>query len=132
MRTSAVPLSDIKIRNLKSGDKAYKVSDFGGLFILIKVSGAKSWRFKYRIDGKEKLLVTGNYPAVTVAKARLARDAAKALLADGVDPNEAKQKIGKFGWKPTDRPPKRSATPFSPSSARRESRQQHYQRPNIT
>jgi len=86
-----MPLSDIKIRNLKSGDKAYKVSDFEGLFILIKVSGAKSWRFKYRIDGKEKLLVIGDYPAVTLAKARLARDAAKALLADSVDPNEAKQ-----------------------------------------
>ncbi len=86
-----MPLSDIKIRNLKSGDKAYKVSDFEGLFILIKVSGAKSWRFKYRIDGKEKLLVIGDYPAVTLAKARLARDAAKALLANCVDPNEAKQ-----------------------------------------
>ncbi|WP_386682743.1 tyrosine-type recombinase/integrase [Loktanella sp. R86503] len=91
MRTPTMPLSDIKIRNLKSGDKAYKVSDFEGLFILIKVSGAKSWRFKYRIDGKEKLLVIGDYPAVTLAKARLARDAAKALLANCVDPNEAKQ-----------------------------------------
>jgi len=91
VRTPTMPLSDIKIRNLKSGDKAYKVSDFEGLFILIKVSGAKSWRFKYRIDGKEKLLVIGDYPAVTLAKARLARDAAKALLADSVDPNEAKQ-----------------------------------------
>ena len=50
-----MPLSDIKIRNLKSTDKAYKVSDFEGLFILVKVSGAKSWRFKYRLDGKERL-----------------------------------------------------------------------------
>ncbi|WP_183529537.1 tyrosine-type recombinase/integrase [Yoonia ponticola] len=86
-----MPLSDIKIRNLKSSDKAYKVSDFEGLFVLVKVSGAKSWRFKYRIDGKEKLLVIGDYPAVTLAKARQARDMAKAQLADGIDPNEAKQ-----------------------------------------
>lgn len=86
-----MPLSDIKIRNLKSRDKAYKVSDFEGLFVLVKVSGAKSWRFKYRIDGKEKLLVIGDYPAVTLAKARQARDLAKAKLADGIDPNEAKQ-----------------------------------------
>jgi hypothetical protein len=86
-----MPLSDIKIRNLKSRDKAYKVSDFEGLFVLVKVSGAKSWRFKYRIDGKEKLLVIGDYPAVTLAKARQARDIAKGQLADGVDPNEAKQ-----------------------------------------
>lgn len=86
-----MPLSDIKIRNLKPGDKAYKVSDFEGLFVLVKVSGAKSWRFKYRIDGKEKLLVIGDYPAVTLAQARKARDLAKSQLADDIDPNEAKQ-----------------------------------------
>ena len=73
-----MPLSDIKVRNLKSTDKVYKVSDFEGLYILVKVSGAKSWRFKYRIDGKERLLVIGDYPAVTLAKARQARDVAKA------------------------------------------------------
>ncbi|WP_246252387.1 tyrosine-type recombinase/integrase [Parasulfitobacter algicola] len=86
-----MPLSDIKIRNLKSTDKAYKVSDFQGLFILVKVSGSKSWRFKYRIDGKERLLVIGDYPAVTLAKARQARDIAKSQLANGIDPSEAKQ-----------------------------------------
>lgn len=86
-----MPLSDIKIRNLKSRDKPYKVSDFEGLFILVKVSGAKSWRFKYRIHGKERLLVIGDYPAVTLAKARQTRDIAKAQLADGMDPSEAKQ-----------------------------------------
>ncbi|RBW42881.1 hypothetical protein DS901_11575 [Loktanella sp. D2R18] len=86
-----MPLSDIKIRNLKPREKAYKVSDFEGLFVLVKVSGSKSWRFKYRIDGKERLLVIGDYPAVTLAKARQARDIAKAQLADGIDPSEAKQ-----------------------------------------
>lgn len=86
-----MPLSDIQIRNLKLKEKAYKVSDFEGLFVLVKVSGSKSWRFKYRIDGKEKLLVIGDYPAISLAQARKARDAAKAQLADGVDPNDAKQ-----------------------------------------
>ena len=86
-----MPLSDIKIRNLKPKEKAYKVSDFEGLFVLVKVSGSKSWRFKYRIDGKEKLLVIGDYPAVSLSKARQARDLAKSQLADGVDPNDAKQ-----------------------------------------
>ena len=86
-----MPLSDIKIRNLKSKDKAYKVSDFEGLFVLVKVSGSKSWRFKYRTDGKEKLLVIGDYPAISLAQARKVRDAAKAQLAEGVDPNDAKQ-----------------------------------------
>ena len=71
-----MPLSDIKIRNLKAGEKPYKVSDFEGLFILVKTSGSKSWRFKYRLDGKEKLLVIGDYPAHSLKQARQARDAA--------------------------------------------------------
>ena len=75
----AMPLSDVQIRNLKIKDRPYKVGDFGGLFVLVKTSGAKSWRFKYRIDGREKLLVIGDYPAVTLAKARQMRDAAKGL-----------------------------------------------------
>lgn len=86
-----MPLSDIQIRNLKPRDKPYKVSDFEGLFVLVKVSGAKSWRFKYRVDGKEKLLVIGNYPAVSLIMARRERDEAKAKLAAGIDPSRAKQ-----------------------------------------
>ncbi|WP_299829385.1 integrase arm-type DNA-binding domain-containing protein [uncultured Roseobacter sp.] len=86
-----MPLSDAKIRNLKSKSKPYKVSDFDGLFVLVKVSGSKSWRFKYRIDGKEKLIVFGDYPAVGLSKARELRDAARTNLAAGLDPSELKQ-----------------------------------------
>ena len=86
-----MPLTDAKIRILKSTDKDFKVSDAGGLFLLIKASGSKSWRVKYRSGGKEKLLVIGDYPAVSLAHARATRDAAKAELAAGSDPNEAKQ-----------------------------------------
>ena len=46
---------------------------------------------KYRLNGKEGLLVIGNYPAISLAQARAARDAAKPLLAGGNDPNVAKQ-----------------------------------------
>lgn len=86
-----MPLSDVKIRNLKPKEKSYKVSNFEGLFVLAKVSGSKSWHLKNRVDGKEKLLVIGDYPSIGLAQARKARDSAKALLAQGVDPNEAKQ-----------------------------------------
>jgi len=86
-----MPLSDIKIRNLKTKEKPCKVVDFEGLFILVKASGSKSWRFKYRLGGKEMLFVIGDYPAHSLAQARKARDSAKALLAQGIDPNEAKQ-----------------------------------------
>ncbi len=86
-----MPLSDVKIRNLTASEKPYKVADFDGLFLLVKVSGAKSWRFKYRIAGKEKLLVFGDYPSISLAQARQSRDAARAQVANGLDPSEIKK-----------------------------------------
>jgi integrase len=86
-----MPLSDIQVRNLKPRDKAYKVSDFEGLFVLVKVNGSKLWQFKYRIDGKERLLSIGIYPEISLAQARKAKEAARAKVAAGIDPSEAKQ-----------------------------------------
>ena len=88
-----MPLSDAKIRTLKPTDKDFKVADTGGLFLLMKASGSKSWRMKYRLSGKEGLLVIGDYPAISLAQARATRDAAKAELAGGNDPNAAKQEL---------------------------------------
>jgi hypothetical protein len=86
-----MPLSDVTIRNLKPRDKAYKVSDFDGLFITVKPTGSRLWHFKYRIDGKEKLLSLGIYPAVTHGQARAGRDKARAMIAGGQDPSDAKK-----------------------------------------
>ena len=86
-----MPLSDVTIRNLKPREKPYKVSDFGGLFVLVKPTGARLWQFKYRIDGKEKLLSIGPYPEVGLAKARALRDEARAQLVAGTDPGVIKQ-----------------------------------------
>ena len=86
-----MPLSDASIRNLKPREKPYKVSDFDGLFVLVKPTGSRLWHFKYRLDGKEKLLSIGPYPEITLAEARAARDAARALVAKSQDPSIAKQ-----------------------------------------
>jgi hypothetical protein len=86
-----MPLSDAKIRTLKPNDKAYKVSDFEGLFLTVKPTGPRLQHFKYRIAGKEKLLSLGIYPGVGLSQARHARDAARILLAAGEDPSAAKQ-----------------------------------------
>ena len=75
-----MPLSDTTIRTLKPRDKSYKVADFDGLLLHVKPTGSRLWHFKYRVDGKEKLLSFGIYPDVTLAAARIARDAARALL----------------------------------------------------
>jgi len=86
-----MPLSDTAIRNLKPREKPYKVADFDGLFVLVKPSGSRLWQFKYRIGGREKLLSIGPYPETSLAQARAKRDAARSMVANGVDPSEAKQ-----------------------------------------
>ena len=70
-----------------AGDKH---TDGGGLYLLVKESG-KYWRLAYRIFGKQKTLALGVYPSVSLAQARKGRDAAKELLAQGIDPSSAKQ-----------------------------------------
>ena len=84
-------LTDSKIKSAKPKDKAYKLSDSGGLYLHVQVSGAKYWRCKYRFLGKEKLLSFGTYPALTLAKARSMRDQAKEQLKNHIDPALIKQ-----------------------------------------
>lgn len=74
-------------RHLKANDKDYKRSDGGGLFMLVTTTGSKLWRFGYRFDAKQKLLSIGQYPATSLAEARIKRDNAKKLLAGGIDPS---------------------------------------------
>ena len=81
-----MPLSDLRIRNLKPADKPYKRSDFDGLFILVNPRGSKLWRFKYRFRDKEKLISFGPYPSVSLLQARKLRDSAREQLVAGIDP----------------------------------------------
>ena len=79
-------LSDIKVRNLKAQEKAYKLFDGEGLYIHVTPKGSKLWRMSYRFDSKQKTLSFGKYPQVSLQRAREKRLEAKRLLADGVDP----------------------------------------------
>jgi len=83
-----MPLSDTAVRTAKPADKPYKLPDEKGLFLLVHPNGSKYWRQKYRFGGKEKLLSLGVYPDTGLKDARQRRDAARKLLADGVDPGE--------------------------------------------
>ena len=86
-------LTDTMLRGIKPTGKrpGDKHADGQGLYLLATPSGGRLWRFDYRINGKRRTLALGAYPAVTLARARKGRDAARELLADGVDPSEAKQ-----------------------------------------
>lgn len=86
-----MPLTDTACRNAKPREKQYKLSDSGGLYLLVKPDGARYWRMDYRFGGKRKTLAVGVYPDVSLKDARETRDAAKKKLADGRDPSTQKR-----------------------------------------
>ena len=88
-----MPLTETQAKNAKPRERAYKLADSEGLFLLVQPNGTKLWRMKYRVAGKEKLLSFGAYPALGIAAARDKRKAAKALLAEGKDPMKAKGEV---------------------------------------
>jgi len=79
-------LTTKEIENAKPGSKPYKLADGGGLCLLISPTGARLWRWRYRFDGKEKMMALGEYPLVTLKEARERHFVARHKLADGIDP----------------------------------------------
>jgi integrase len=82
-----MPLKDTAVRNAKPSVKPRKLSDGGGLHVLVQPAGSKLWRLAYRFAGKQKTLALGIYPTVSLADARSRRDEAKKLLARSIDPS---------------------------------------------
>lgn len=79
-------LSDAAIRAAKAGATQFKLFDEGGLFLIVRPSGGKLWRLKYRHQGKEQQLSIGRYPDVGLKEARERRDQARKQIAAGVNP----------------------------------------------
>jgi hypothetical protein len=75
-----------EIDTAKPNAKPYKLADGGGLCLLIAPSGAKLWRWRYRFDGKEKMMALGEYPLVTLKEARERHLVARKTLDAGIDP----------------------------------------------
>ncbi|MCX7089332.1 MAG: integrase arm-type DNA-binding domain-containing protein [Methylococcales bacterium] len=84
-------LTDIEIRKAKPAEQPKKLSDSGGLFLLVTPQGSKLWRMSYRFNGKQKTLYIGAYPTVSLNDAREKREEAKKQLFNGIDPSTAKQ-----------------------------------------
>lgn len=93
MARTVTPLSDPKCEAAKAKAKDYTLFDGQGLFLLVKATGTKVWRFKYtRPDGRSGLATFGNYPALGLKAARERRADALELLAHGQDPIEHAKK----------------------------------------
>jgi integrase len=80
-------LTDARLRSAKPKPRPYKLSDAGGLHLLVQPTGSRLWHLAYRFAGKQKTLALGSYPAVTLAVARGRREEAKGLLANDIDPS---------------------------------------------
>ena len=86
-----MPLTDTRIRQSKPKDKPYKLTDGGGLHLEVRPTGAKLWRLRYRLAGKENVFAIGRYPEVDLKGARSDRDAAKKIIKEGVHPSHKRK-----------------------------------------
>jgi integrase len=86
-------LTELECKNNECppGKKQVRFADSGGMYLQISAGGSKRWFMKYRVEGKEKQLALGSYPAVSLSSARRARDAAKLQKAQGIDPVMARK-----------------------------------------
>ena len=84
-------LTDPVIRAAQPKERPYKLSDGEGLVLLVQPNGSKWWRYRYRYNGKEKMLSIGTYPKVTLKEARHLRVTASDLLKQGINPSQHRQ-----------------------------------------
>jgi integrase len=84
-------LTDVQIRKAAPVDKDYKLSDSGGLYLMVKTTGGKLWQMSYRYGAKSKTLSFGKYPLISLAEVREKAFEAKKLLTNGIDPGALKK-----------------------------------------
>lgn len=87
------PLTNNEILKAKPREKDFTLHDGDGLFLLVKTSGKKLWRFRYQrpVSGSRTNLSLGSYPALTLAAARQIRDQHLTTLAHGMDPQQQQE-----------------------------------------
>ena len=84
-------LTALKIETAKPAERAYKIADGGGLFLLVQPSGSKLWRYKFRLQGVEGLQALGAFPEVGLAEARATHAASRQWVASGINPVHARR-----------------------------------------
>lgn len=84
-------LSDTKLRTLAPRNRPWQLADHDGLVIEVLPTGRKIWRFRYRFDNKSQKITLGEYPAFSLAEARLWREKCRSMVAHGINPAQKKQ-----------------------------------------
>mgnify|MGYP001453206520 FL=1 len=85
-----MPTTDTAIKNAKPKGKPYKMSDSGGLYLLVKPSGYKTWKYDFRLDGTRGSYTIGKYPDISLKLARDEHRKARELVAQGGNPKQIK------------------------------------------
>jgi len=91
-------LTETEALTIKPVRYARKVTDGGGLYLLITPNGYRYWRYQYRFRGRQKTLALGVYPDVSLQVARGRHRFARRMLADGIDPSTLKRTLGKHAF----------------------------------
>lgn len=88
MARTTRPLTNTEVLRAKALEKDLTLHDGDGLFLIVKTSGKKLWRFRYqRPTTKQRTMMgLGAFPALSLADARRLRADYLALLANGIDP----------------------------------------------
>lgn len=86
-------LTDTPIRNAKAQDKDYRLSDHGGLTLLVKSSGSKLWQYRFRFNEKANIYSIGKYPEVSLAMARAEIDYANPLVQQDINSNSERKSL---------------------------------------
>jgi integrase len=84
-------LTDAHCRSAKPREKLYRLNDQRGLYLEVKPTGVKAWRYRFALNGKASMIGLGDYPAVRLSEARERSEAARKLVKEGVNPAQQRQ-----------------------------------------
>ena len=86
-------LTDTRIRSLRPSERPYRLTDGGSLYLEVRPTGARLWRYRYRLAGKENVFAIGSYPELSLREAREARDEARKLVRQGTHPARERKAV---------------------------------------
>ena len=86
-------LTATAIRNAKPQAKIYKLADSGGLYLQVRPTGGRTWKYDYRFLGRRATYTIGSYPEYSLSEARIAHLEARRLVAEGQNPTATKKAV---------------------------------------
>lgn len=93
LEKNVMSLTDLEVKNAKPKERPFKLNDGKGLILHISPTGKKTWRYRYKIIGKESVIVIGEYPDMTLLSARVQGEAMRQKVKAGINPSKERQTI---------------------------------------